>query len=77
MLRRRLIRLTVQTIACYLPPFLTVRVTLAYLAYMSMFCLTQERSRRTISISMKQQQRGFGRWALSERKNVMLQCIAV
>ena len=75
MLRRRLIRLTVQTIACYLSPFLTVRVTLAYLAYMSMFCLTQERSRRTISI--KQQQRGFGRWALSERKNVMLQCIAV
>ena len=43
MLRWRLMRLNGQTIDCYLLPFLTLRVTLAYLAYMSMSCLTQER----------------------------------
>ena len=43
MLRRRLMKLTGQTIDCYLLQFLTLRVTLAYLAYMSMSCLTQER----------------------------------
>ena len=39
--RRHLMRRTGQTIACCLPPFLTLRITFAYLAYMSMCCLTQ------------------------------------
>ena len=39
--RRHLMRRTGQTISCCLPPFLTLRITLAYLAYMSMCCLTQ------------------------------------
>jgi hypothetical protein len=74
MLRRRLMKLTGQTIDCYLLPFLTFRVTLAYLAYMSMSCLTQERGRRTLS--MKRRRHGFGRWALNER-NVVLRCVVV
>jgi hypothetical protein len=62
MLRRWLRKLTGQKIDCYLLSFPTLRVTLAYLAYMSMFCLTQERGRRTIS--MKRRRRlGFGRWS--------------
>jgi hypothetical protein len=48
MLRRRLKKLTGQTIDCYLLPFLILCVTLAYLAYMLTSCLTQERGRRTI-----------------------------
>ncbi len=43
MLRRWLMKLTGQAIDCYLLPFLILCVTLAYLAYMSMSCLTQER----------------------------------
>ena len=66
-LRRWLMKLTGQTIACYLLPFLILRVTLAYLAYMSMSCLTQERGRQTIS--MKQRRLGFGRWALYQCKH--------
>ena len=54
-----------QTIDCYLLQSLTLRVTLAYLAYMSMSCLIQECGRRTIS--MKRRRCGFGRWALSTR----------
>ena len=50
MLRRWLMKLTGQTIDCYLLPFLILRITLAYLAYMWMSCLTQERGRRTISM---------------------------
>ena len=49
----------------YTSQSLLFRVTLAYLAYMSMSCLTQKRGRRTIS--MKRQRRGFGRWALTAR----------
>jgi hypothetical protein len=66
-------KLTGQAIDCYLLPFLILRVTLAYLAYM-MSCLTQERGRRTIS--MKQRRLGFGRWALNAR-NVVLRCVVV
>jgi hypothetical protein len=40
MLRRWLMKLTGQTIDCYLLQILIFRVTLAYLAYMSMSCLT-------------------------------------
>ena len=49
-------RLTVQTIDCYLLQSLTRRVTLAYLAYMSMFCLTQERAAwlRSVGIQRKE-----------------------
>ncbi len=74
MLRRRLMKLTGQTIDCYLLSFLILRVTLAYLAYISMSCLTQERGRRTIS--MKQRWLNFGRWALNAR-NVVLRCVAI
>jgi hypothetical protein len=55
-------------IDCYLLPFLILRVTLAYLTYMSMSCLTQERGRRTIL--MKRRRLGFGRWALNARNVV-------
>ena len=74
MLRRWLMKLTGQAIACYLLPFLILRVTLAYLAYMSMSCLTQECGRQTIS--MKQRRLGFGRWAFNAR-NVVLRCEVV
>ncbi len=60
-LRRWLRKLTGQKIDCNLLPFPTLRVTLAYLAYTSMFCLTQECGRRTIS--MKRRRLGFVRWA--------------
>jgi hypothetical protein len=58
-------KLTGQTIDCCLLPFLILRVTLAFLAYMSMSCLTQERGRQTIS--MKHRRLSFGRWALNAR----------
>jgi hypothetical protein len=74
MLRRWLMKLTGQTIDCYLLPFLILRVTLAYLAYMLMSCLTQERGRQTIS--MKQRRLGFGRWALNAR-TVVSRCVVV
>ena len=74
MLHRRLLKLTWQTIDCYLLPFHIVRVTLAYLAYMSMSYLTQERGRRTIS--MKRWRHGFGWWAL-KASNVVLRCVVV
>ena len=63
MLRRRLMRL----IVCYLPPSLTLRITLAYLAYMSMYCLTQERGRQNISMKRQQLVGSCRRWALSAR----------
>ena len=44
------------------------------LAYMLMFCLTQERGRQTIS--MKRRRLGFGQWALNAR-NVVLRCVVV
>ena len=72
MLRRRLMRLTGQTIACYLLQSLTLRVALAYLAYVSMFCLTQERGRWTIP--MKRQRHGFG---LCVKSAAVLQCVVV
>ena len=74
MLRRWLRKLTGQKIDYCLLPFPTLRVTLAYLAYTSMFCLTQERGRR--NISMKRRRLVFVRWALNAR-NVVLRCVAV
>ena len=67
MLRRRLMRLIGQNIVCYLPPSLTLRITLAYLAYISMFCLTQERGRQNISMKRQQLVGSCRRWALSAR----------
>ncbi len=69
-------KLTGQTIvACYLLPFLTLRVTLAYQAYMLMSCLTQERGRQTIS--MKRRRRGFDRWELNVRTSSITVCSGI